>query len=132
MADGDCGQRRSLPAPATTSSVSLVQHHCHHQRLSLKCVLFEPEDVSEKETVSDLYLSISLGNPVGGTCPTTPSGSSTIGLDASYDLKHMVSYSGSLHNKCPYITIHKGEIAGSSITAHTYCIYGDQNDSWPN
>lgn len=98
----------------------------------LKCVLFEPEDVSEKETVSDLYLSVSLGNPVGGTCPTTPSGSSTIGLDASYDLKHMVSYSGSLHNKCPYITIHKGELAGSSITAHTYCIYGDQNDSWPN
>jgi len=98
----------------------------------MKCVFFEAEDVSHKDTVGDLYFSLALGNPVGGSCPTTPSGSSTVGSDASFDLKHMVAYSGSLHNKCPYFTVHKGDVAGSSITTHTYCSYGNQNDSWPN
>jgi hypothetical protein len=98
----------------------------------LKCVMFEAEDVSHKTTVGDLFLSISLGDPVGGSCPTTPSGESYGGIDASYDLKHMIAYSGTLQNKCPYFTIHKGVVAGSTITAHTYCYYGNQNDSWPN
>jgi hypothetical protein len=72
----------------TTSSILLWSSPLPETTRFLKCVLHEAEDMSIKEGVSDVYLSVRVLQPVGGICSTSGAlvGSRT---DGYYDLKHI-------------------------------------------
>ncbi len=99
----------------------------------LKCVMNEAEDMSNKSTVGDIYFKVSISNPVNGQCLSS---SSTIfsTMDASYDLKHMVSMTGqnTVGGKCVSYDIYNGGVAGNSIMVNTFCYYSEVQDDEPN
>lgn len=97
----------------------------------LKCVMFEAEDMSQKTLVGDRWLRVHKSDPVGGVCPSTPSGinQSSLGVDSSFDLRHMVSSTVDLSGSCVHFEIVHVETVGS-LTTNTYCYYGNNNDSW--
>ncbi|PKN25272.1 MAG: hypothetical protein CVU65_09330 [Deltaproteobacteria bacterium HGW-Deltaproteobacteria-22] len=94
----------------------------------LKCVMFEPEDMSQKTYVSDLYLRVRLYNPDPyGYCNSNSTLYSSTN-DATYDLRHMVSIEENLPGRCALVSILKPHVTSSGATAHVFCYYAGVKD----
>jgi hypothetical protein len=90
-----------------------------------KCALWEGEDKSHKSDVSDVTISITIREPVGGACSTSGTILATIS-DASYDIRHKASLTSSdvtLDGKCAEITLDRWHITSSGTTVNAFC-YG--------
>ena len=90
----------------------------------VKCVMFEPEDMSSKSgpIVSDLYLQMNLRDPdSNGNCTAYSPYYYGYG-DGSYDLRHMTASQGSQNiGRCLQVTISKGYVTSVGASAHVFC-----------
>ena len=93
----------------------------------LKCVMFEPEDMSQKTYVSDLYLRVRLYNPDAGACNSNSTLHSSTN-DATYDLRHMVALEANLAGRCALVSIIKRHVTSAGATAHVFCYYAGVKD----
>jgi len=90
-----------------------------------KCVLFQEEDMSGKEIVSDVNLRVEIRAPVDGLCD--PDGGLVMSPpreDASFDVKSMVAITdtdATLSGNCLHVVATAGQIAPPSVTWHTFC-----------
>ncbi len=94
----------------------------------MKCVLFEPEDMSIKSDISDIYLRVNLKNPdANGSC----SESSTMfryRYDNSRDIRHMVAHETDVAGKCVEYQIIRRHVTASGSTVHLFCYYSSRYD----
>jgi len=94
----------------------------------LKCVMFEPEDMSQKNDISDLYLQVNLRNPNSlGNCSTDSAFWGGV-VDSSQDIRHMVALTTGVGGRCAEIQIHKRFVTTSNATVHVFCYYSSKND----
>lgn len=98
----------------------------------LKCVLWEGEDMTYKNDMSDVYLDVDIRQPVNGSCSS--SGSYVSGTqDASYDIRHMANIDSStttLAGNCAEIKLHRAHVTwvGTTVTAFCYSAGVEDNE----
>jgi len=94
----------------------------------VKCVMFEPEDMSAKSDISDLYLQVNLKSPdASGLCST----SSTLfrsRSDNSRDIRHMVAHIADVAGKCVEYQIIRRHVTPTGSTIHLFCYYSSHYD----
>lgn len=93
----------------------------------------EDEDMSGKSDAGDIYLRITVREPVGGSCSTAGTALDTE-TDSSYDLKHFAAVEDSTQNlegECLEVELNKTHVAASMQT-HVFCYYAGRLDDAPN
>ena len=94
----------------------------------VKCVLFEAEDMSHKDHISDIYLQVNLRNPDGqGNCSANSTFWGGV-VDSSRDIRHMVALENSVANKCVEYQLHKRHATSVGVTVHMFCYRSSRND----
>ncbi len=93
-----------------------------------KCVMFEPEDMSHKDDISDIYLQMNLRMPDSlGQCSANSAvwGSA---IDSSRDIRHMVAWQSNVPGKCVEVQVHKRLVTSVGAVVHLFCYFSSKYD----
>jgi subtilase family protein len=104
----------------------------------VKCVLLQEEDMSSKDTVSYVSLSVEIREPVDGGCAADGNLAMPPRSDDSYDVKKMVAVTAAdlpLGGKCANVVVTPHQIAAvdgvASLTVHVMCYASTiMDDAW--
>ena len=92
-----------------------------------KCAMWEGEDMSAKSDVSDVYLSITVRQPVSGVCSHAGTQVNST-VDNSWDIRHIASTSASLSGNCLEVNLHRGHVTGLGSTVNVFCYSAGEQD----
>ena len=94
----------------------------------VKCVLFEPEDMSNKTDISDIYIQLNARWPDGeGKCSSNSSFWGGV-VDSSRDIRHMAKLQDNVTGKCMELQVKKRHVTSSGSVVYFFCYYSSKYD----
>jgi hypothetical protein len=100
----------------------------------IKCVMLQHEDMSHKDSISNIDLKVELLHPTSSGGCSERGDLGALRIDDGTDTKSMVAFDaddGLVGNRCAYVTIDKKALASEGLATTTYCYASGTQDDAP-